>query len=595
MISKLLQFPAAVAILSAGMATPAAGGPAAGLPPDASHLTLCYDKPAAPGMNEALPIGGGKFGGLIYGAPNCERVVLNDIAFWTGSEISSDNYDKMGGYQMLGELLFEMPGDTKVEAYQRALDIKTAIHTVSYKLNGVTYGREAFASHPDGVMVFRFAPCTGTLTLRGTHQETTQATGNSLSFAGTLPNGLKYETKLVALHDGGTLQAGDGKLELAGCQSVTLIVATGTDYVLDYARNFRGTDPHADIERRLAAAESKGYAALKAAHIADYQGLYNRVALNIGASPADRLALPTNKRKVLHAAQGGDPELEALMFQYGRYLLIACSRPGGLPANLQGLWNDSNKAMWHSDYHTNINIQMNYWPAEPANLSECHTPLFELVTSQLPAWRKATAADKRFQTADGISPGWAVRTSHGIHGDQGWDWDVSANAWYCQHYWMHYEFGGDKVWLKNVAYPVIKETCEFWAARLKTLPDGKLVVPNGWSPEHGPHEDGVSYNQQIVWDLFKTTSPRARCWAWMRITGRKSPRCATSYTARKSANGASSRNGCKTVMTRTTTTATPRISSRYFPASKSASRSLRSSPKPPKNRSMRAASRRRAM
>ena len=129
-------------------------------------------------------------------------------------------------------------------------------------------------------------------------------------------------------------------------------------------------------------------------------------------------------------------------------------------------------------------------------------PLFDLITSQLEPWRKATAAESRFKTADGKSHGWAVRTSHGINGDEGWDWDISANAWYCQHFWMHYAFGGDKAWLKKVAYPVMKETCEFWAARLKRLPDGKLVVPNGWSPEHGPHEDGVTYDQEIIWDLF---------------------------------------------------------------------------------------------
>jgi alpha-L-fucosidase 2 len=158
------------------------------------------------------------------------------------------------------------------------------------------------------------------------------------------------------------------------------------------------------------------------------------------------------------------------------------------------LWCDSNNPPWHSDYHVNINIQMNYWPTEPANLAECHTTLFDLIVSQLPAWRKATPGS--------TGRGWMVRTSHGINGDQGWQWDVPANAWYCQHFWMHYAFGGDKAWLRRVAYPVMKETCEFWEDRLKTLPDGRLVVPNGWSPEHGPHEDGVSYCQQIVWDLF---------------------------------------------------------------------------------------------
>jgi alpha-L-fucosidase 2 len=271
---------------------------------------------------------------------------------------------------------------------------------------------------------------------------------------------------------------------------------------MDYSRHYRGQDPHPAIQRRLAVAARKGYDALRAAHSADYQSLFNRVSLNVGTTPADRRALPTDQRKVLHAEQGGDPELETLLFQYGRYLMISCSRAGGLPANLQGLWNDSNNPPWHSDYHANINIQMNYWPAEPANLAECHTPLLDLVTSQLPAWRKATAAEKRFATPSGRSRGWAVRTSHGIQGDEGWQWDLSAAAWYCQHFWMHYAFGGDKTWLKNVAYPVIKETCEFWEDRLTALPDGRLVVPGGWSPEHGPHEDGVSYCQQIVWDLF---------------------------------------------------------------------------------------------
>ena len=146
--------------------------------------------------------------------------------------------------------------------------------------------------------------------------------------------------------------------------------------------------------------------------------------------------------------------------------------------------------------------QMNYWPDEPANLAECHTPLFDLIASQLPAWRKATAAAPEFKTASGKSVGWAVRTSHGINGDMGWQWDNTANAWYCQHFWWHYAFSGDKTWLKDVAYPVLKETCEFWDARMKALPDGTLVVPNGWSPEHGPVEDGVSYNQEIAWDLF---------------------------------------------------------------------------------------------
>ncbi len=473
----------------------------------ATRLLLWYPTSAAPGMNEALPIGNGQFGGLIHGATDRERVVLNQDSLWTGSEISSDDYDKMGWYQMLGDLFVELPAHTNATAYRRALDVGTAVHTIRYNIGDTTYWREAFASHPGGIMALRFsadkpAALSGAVALKGAHNETTTASRNTLSFAGTLSNGLKYETKLIALHDGGSFRAADDKLEFAGCDSVTLLVAAGTDYVMDHARKYRGEDPHPAIERRLAAEARKGYGALKAAHIADFQSLFHRVRVDFGGTPADRLALPTDQRKAMYAQQGGDPDLEELIFQYGRYLMISCSRPGGLPANLQGLWNDSNDPPWHSDYHANINIQMNYWPAEPANLAECHTPLFDLITSQLPAWRKATAAETRFSTPDGRPRGWAVRTSHGIHGDTAWQWDVTANAWYCQHFWWHYQFSADKAWLQEVAYPVMKETCEFWEARLKELPDGKLVVPNGWSPEHGPHEDGVSYCQQVVWDLF---------------------------------------------------------------------------------------------
>jgi alpha-L-fucosidase 2 len=622
----------------------------------AGDLTLWYTQPAKKGMNEGLPIGGGKFGGMILGGVQREVVQLNEISLWTGTEISSDDYSKMGSYQKLGDLVidfagsaavgqptflcssghtafyaheelacasdgkadtkwcvehhnrpviwelrlpearvvgeyaltsandtpkrdpatwelaasndgqqwtvldkhaneppFEKRGETKKFAvnkshtsyrtyrltfqpnagqkhfqiaeislsgitagvaeepaasnYRRALDLNTATHTVSYGDHGVSFRRESFASHPAGVLAMRLTADkpgahSGVITLPGAHQEKTVAEKNSLTFSGALDNGLKYVTKLVVLNDGGSVESAGDKLKFTGCNSLTLLLAAGTDYVADHAQKYRGADPRKAVEQRLKAAAKKSLEELKAEHIADYQALFNRVALDVGETPADRLALPINERKVLHAEKGGDPDLEEILFQYGRYLLISCSRPGGLPANLQGLWNDSNKPPWHCDYHANINIQMNYWPAEPANLSECHTPLFDLIVSQLPAWRAATAVEKRFQTADGKPHGWAVRTSHGINGDQGWQWDVSANAWYCQHFWWHYLWTGDKEWLKRVAYPVLKETCEFWAARLKALPDGRLVVPNGWSPEHGPHEDGVSYSQQIVWDLF---------------------------------------------------------------------------------------------
>jgi len=284
---------------------------------------------------------------------------------------------------------------------------------------------------------------------------------------------------------------------------ITLLIAAGTDYVMDYAKNYHGADPHARATAQMDAVSKMSFAKLEAAHVKDYQALFNRVSADFGNSTTAQTTLPTDRRK-LEAFKTVDPGLETLLFQYGRYLLISCSRPGGLPANLQGLWNDNNSPAWHSDYHANINVEMNYWPAEVANLGECAVPFFDLVESQLPAWRKATQAAPEFKTADGnfAKRGFALRTSHNITGGMGWKWDKTANAWYCQHLWEHFAFDRDTNFLRQTAYPVMKETCEFWEDHLKALPDGKLVVPDGWSPEHGPVEDGVSYNQEIVWDLF---------------------------------------------------------------------------------------------
>ncbi|AHF14361.1 hypothetical protein NIASO_02530 [Niabella soli DSM 19437] len=209
-------------------------------------------------------------------------------------------------------------------------------------------------------------------------------------------------------------------------------------------------------------------------------------------------ALPTDLRLQKYAAGGADPDLEETVFQFGRYLLISSSRPGGLPANLQGLWNNSNTPPWASDYHNNINIQMNYWAAENTNLSACHIPLIDYIVAQAEPCRIATR--KAFGAA---TRGWTARTSQSIFGGNGWEWNIPASAWYAHHVFEHWAFTKDRDYLKKTAYPVLKEICNFWEDRLKQLPDGSLVVPNGWSPEHGPREDGVMHDQQLVWDLFQ--------------------------------------------------------------------------------------------
>ena len=452
-----------------------------------SGLVLWYQQPAKSAMNEALPIGNGRLGGVVFGGVERERIQFNEDSLWTGDENPSGDFDTMGAYQALGDLFLSLdPGTNSAgtasvpQNYRRQLDLATATARTEFTLNGVRHVREAFASHPAQVIVVRWTAdkpgaITGRIELTGAHGEPTAVEGSTLSFRGTLSNGMRYEARARVLARGGTADGG----RLKGCDEVVVLLAASTDYAMDYAGGYRG-------ELRPLVFPTKSYDELKSEHVKDFQALFNRVSLDLG--PSDD-SLPTDKRK-----QQPDAGLATLMFQYGRYLLISCSRPGGLPANLQGLWNDSNTPPWHCDYHSNINVEMNYWPAEVANLAECHEPFLDLVRSQLPAWRQVSDAKR----------GFAIRTSHNITGGMGWKWDKTANAWYCQHFWEHFAFGRDQKYLREIAYPVMKETVEYWEDHLKSLPDGRQVVPNGWSPEHGPDEDGVTYNQEIVWDLFSS-------------------------------------------------------------------------------------------
>jgi alpha-L-fucosidase 2 len=476
----------------------------------AGNLVLWYEQPVAQGhfMDEAMPIGNGQVGGLISGGVARENIVLNEDSLWSGDANTSGDYGTMGTYQMLGNLIVNLPGHEKFSNYSRDLDVANAVAHVSYEVNGIKFTRECFASHADHVLAFHFSAdkpgsYTGSIQLNDSRDTATAASGSRLRLSGTLINGLKYEAQLVVLNEGGVVRTNGATLEFANCNSLTLLIAAGTDYVMDYAKHYHGENPHTRVTDLIEKASKESYESLKVRHRKDFHSLFNRVELNLGKSSTEQTALPTDRRKI-KAAETFDPELESLLFQYGRYLLISCSRPGGLPANLQGLWADTNNPPWDADYHTDLNIEMNYWMAESANLSECHVPFFDLTLSQIPAWRYVTAGSTEFKTPSGqfTSRGWAIRVSHNINGGLGWEWDKTANAWYCHHFWEHYVFTGDKTFLKNVAYPVMKETCEFWDDHLKTLPDGRLVVPHAWSPEHGPTEDGVSYSQEIVWDLF---------------------------------------------------------------------------------------------
>ena len=466
-----------------------------------ADLKMWYDKPAGSWEKEALPIGNGRLGGMIFGGVDKEHIQFNEDSLWTGDANPSGNYKTMGGYQAFGDLYIDLPAHKDATRYRRELDIGSAVHTITYADGGAAFRREYFCSYPGQVMVARFTAdkggkYTGKIRLTDAHGAKIKAAKNTLTAAGSLANGLKYEAQVLVLAGGGTLRASGGEIEFSGCDSLTVLLAAGTDYADDHQKKWRGPDPHERLTKQLQAARAKEYEALKRTHVEDYRSLFGRVHLDVGKTPQQRRDVPTNQRLAAYGKDGKDRGLEALYFQFGRYLLIACSRPGSLPANLQGLWNHRNNAPWHSDYHSNINIQMNYWPAETTNLPECHEPFLATINGMRASSIKATRADF------GDVRGWTVRTSHNIFGGHGWKWNMPGSAWYCQHVWEHYAFGGDEKYLKQIAHPILKEVCEFWEDRLKKLTDGTLVAPGGWSPEHGPVEDGVSYDQQIIWDLL---------------------------------------------------------------------------------------------
>jgi alpha-L-fucosidase 2 len=493
---------------------------------NATDLTLRYDKPAQNWETEALPIGNGRMGAMLFGGTETDRIQFNEISLWTGTE------DVMGAYQAFGNLYIHLSGsDNNVTDYLRELDLSRGQARVSYKAGGVTYSRVYFASHPAQVIVIHLSvdkpgSYTGEIELTDMHEAPTVAEANQMKSSGVFTlqmagrrrrdqnSGAEqsqaseitmyYESQVVVLNDGGAVSAKDGKITFKKCDALTILLGTGTSYILDYEKKFMGEHPHEKLTAQMKSTSTMSFERLYDEHIKDYLSLFGRVDLNLGNSSIERRALTTDKRIEVYTSDGNDPGLEAMLFQYGRYLLMSCSRDS-LPANLQGLWNDRNNPPWNADYHTNINVQMNYWPAEPANLSECHLRLFDMVMALRPAYRKATAA--QFPPPEGKPVrGWTVRTESNPFGNMSYVWNMGGSAWYAQHFWEHYAFTLDKEFLKDTAYPMMKEICEFWEDHLKELPDGKLVVPNGWSPEHGPRDaDGVTYDQMIVWDLFNNT------------------------------------------------------------------------------------------
>ncbi|RBM12142.1 glycoside hydrolase N-terminal domain-containing protein [Streptomyces sp. PT12] len=521
-------------------------------------MTLWYDEPATAWESEALPLGNGALGLTFFGGLAEERLQFNEKTLWTGGP-GAEGYDfgnwrtprpgaidevrarideelrvspervvgrlgqprtHFGAYQAFGDVWVRFTRQPSgVTGYRRHLDISEAVGGVTYASEGVTHTREYFVSAPDGVIVARFTAdrpgsigCAVSITTPGDRSSELRAHRGRIALSGALDdNGMRYASHLQVLHRGGSrTENADGSVTVADADSVTLILGAATDYAARHPGYRTGEDPRAEVARRVDAAAARAFGELRDDHTADHRALFDRVRLRVGGEdpglPTDELLTAYRDRTLTPGARRA---LETLYFQYGRYLLIASSRPGSLPANLQGVWNDSTRPPWGADYHVNINLQMNYWPAHTTNLAETTGPLFDYIESLVPPGE--VTAREMFE-----SRGWVVNnetTPFGFTGVHDWAqsfWFPEAGAWLAQHAWEHYLFTRDAGFLRERAYPLMRSLSLFWIDFLVTDPrDGHLVVSPSYSPEQGDFSAGASMSQQIVWDLFTSTAAAA--------------------------------------------------------------------------------------
>ncbi|HEX3229122.1 MAG TPA: glycoside hydrolase family 95 protein [Pyrinomonadaceae bacterium] len=515
-------------------------------------LVLWYDKPATQWV-EALPIGNGRLGAMVFGGAASERPQLNEDTLYAGGPYDPNNREalqslpaarqlifagkfkaasdligqkmmahpiKQMPYEPVGDLSLEFAGHNEVSNYRRELDLDSAIVKVSYKAQGVNFTREVFSSPIDQVIVWRVAADRGqqinftasfttpqqamlateaidTLVLRGVNGE-----------AFGIKGALKFQAQAKVIASGGQVAADNGKIVVSGADTALIMIAVAPSY-----KNYKDVsgDPDALVRAYLKRAGRKSFISMRREHVREHQRLFRRVSLDVGVTEA--LNLPTDQRPA-RFLEGADPHLATLYFQYGRYLLISSSRPGTQPANLQGLWNDLMTPPWESKYTININTEMNYWPAETTNLSECHEPLLRM-TGELVENGSRTA-----QTQYGAR-GWVChhntdlwRQTAPIDGPL-WGFWPTGGAWLCTHLWTHYEFTGDKNFLAR-AYPVMKGAAEFFLDTLVEEPQHKwLVTCPSISPEN-KHSAGVAIcagptmDLQILHDLFNQCIEAAR-------------------------------------------------------------------------------------
>jgi alpha-L-fucosidase 2 len=509
-------------------------------------LTLWYRQPAKV-WTEALPVGNGRLGAMVFGGVGREQLQLNEGTLWAGGPYDPANtnalaampevrqmifdgrYDEAAKlisskvmaiplgqmpYETVGSLFLDYPGAGASENYRRDLDLDTAVAHVTYTQDGVEYQRQVFVSPVDQVIVVQLtANKPGQISFDASMRtpqrgaKVTTETGNTLVMsgsngsAGRIPAALTFEARVRVLAQGGKIVAGTDSLSVTNADSATLLIAAATSY-----KKFDDVSgkPQEITTKQIDAAAGKAFAALLARHTQEHQRLFRRVELNVGES--DAMKLPTNER-IAHFAEGGDPQLAALYFQFGRYLLISCSRPGGQPATLQGLWNESMNPPWGSKYTININTEMNYWPVDTANMGECIEPLTEMVLD-------LTQTGARTAKTMYGARGWVVhhntdlwRASAPIDGPGSGIWPTGG-AWLCQNLWDHYLFTVDEAYLKRI-YPAMKGSAQFFLDTLIEEPTNHwLVTSPSLSPENGHPEGrtsvcaGPTMDMQLLRDLF---------------------------------------------------------------------------------------------
>jgi alpha-L-fucosidase 2 len=516
------------------------------------NLKLWYKQPAEKWV-EALPVGNGRLGAMVFGGIKEEHLQLNEDTIWAGPPVPHNRkgaykyiaearklffagkysegqkiiqQNVMGkrisprSYQPLGDLRLKFDFGDNISSYRRELDLDTAIATTTFRQQGTTYLREVFSSPVDQVLIVHLnADKPASISLeaalnRPADYHVEALAPNRLSISGQAGHkdkhkGVKFESHLIVKTDGGTVTVRDKNIIIQNADSATLILAAATDY--------NRADPYSPLTKdlgqacqlQLNAAGAKSYTRLRSDHITEHRRLFRRVELDLGQTVAAEL--PTDQR--LQAVKEGqnDPQLTTLYFQYGRYLLICSSRPGCMPANLQGLWNHHFEAPWNSDYHININVQMNYWPAEVCNLSECHEPFFTFIEALLKSGRETArnVYNCRGFVAHHTTDAWLWTAPIGR---TAWGMWPMGGAWCTQHFMEHYRFTGDKQFLAKRAYPILKESALFFLDWLVEDPKtGKLVSGPSTSAENtfiAPDGKrvglsmGPSMDQQIIWDVF---------------------------------------------------------------------------------------------